>query len=36
MLMVVTAMKVAVVWDIIPCSLAAVYWCFRGSCCCIR
>jgi len=35
MLMVVTAMKVAVVWDTIPCNLAAVYWCCRGSCCCI-
>jgi hypothetical protein len=26
-------MKMAVFWVVRPCSLEAVYWCFRGACC---
>jgi hypothetical protein len=28
----VVAMKVIVMWDVLPCSLVEVYWCFRGLC----
>jgi hypothetical protein len=29
----ILALRIAVVWDLIPCSLVYSYWCFRGTFC---
>jgi hypothetical protein len=27
------SMKMTVFWDVAPCTLVEIYWCFRGACC---